>query len=76
MVSLDTSTLDKLWYRWSYTMAKKTGYHISTDPVFYLARTTKASKMRLSKWTQGLGQSNNQCMPLSRAQICWILACN
>ena len=52
-------------------MAKKTGYHISTDPVFYLARTTKASNTMLSKWTQGLGQSNNQCMPLNKAQIIW-----
>ena len=36
--------------------------------------TSKASNKHISKRTQGLGQINNQYMPLSRAQICLLLS--
>ena len=72
--SLDTTTLDRLWYGLSFMFRKETTYRITTDPEFSLARETKASNMRSSKREQGLGQLNNQAASLSKAQLIWMLS--
>ena len=73
IVPLDTSTQELYWFAMSFMFTKLTNYKISTDEDFARARETHASCMRLAKEVAGLGQLSHQPLPLTKAQLMWLL---
>ena len=69
---LDTTTLELLWAKISAVMRDKTDYDLS-KPEFQAARNTKCAYMRKAKLVPGLGELASQPMPLSRAQLSFLL---
>jgi len=70
---VDTTTIDKIYYMVSKMMEQKTVYKASGNPAFDGVRGSLVTYKKKAKEVPGLGELANQSLPLSRAQLNFIL---
>ena len=69
---LDTTSLDLVWAKLVSQFKSKTSYDLYSKD-FLLCREAKSKYQRDAKLVPGLGELANQSVPLSRAQISYLL---
>eukprot|EP00092_Neocalanus_flemingeri_P039204 GFUD01042673.1.p1 GENE.GFUD01042673.1~~GFUD01042673.1.p1 ORF type:complete len:457 (+),score=91.19 GFUD01042673.1:208-1578(+) len=70
---LDTTTMEKIFSLLCNALVERTTYRPAGDPDFNIAREAKVTYLVLAKRVPGLGQLAHQALPLSRAQVDFLL---